>query len=130
MKRIAHILPLVFASVLPFLLAAPSAAVAQDSARSDQEKLGARLFNQSCVECHLKQQLGTTTYAPALSQDTLGGKADVIHDVISNGTPRMPGFKIQFAPAQIDAIVAYIKTIPAASAAPRTGKAGGAGEPD
>jgi mono/diheme cytochrome c family protein len=35
-----------------------------------------------------------------------------MRDVISNGTPRMPGFKHHFEPAQIEAIVAYLKTIP------------------
>ena len=110
----------------------PTTALAQDRARAEQEQLGERLVNQSCVVCHLQQQINTGTYAPALSKETLGGKADVMHDVISNGTPRMPGFRIQFAPQQIDAIVAYIKTIPApaSAAARRTGKAGGAGEPD
>jgi mono/diheme cytochrome c family protein len=33
--------------------------------------------------------------------------------VISNGTPRMPGFKFQFDQAQIVAIAAYLKTVPA-----------------
>jgi mono/diheme cytochrome c family protein len=120
--------PLILA--LPLLLLAARAAAAQDAALGDQEKLGERLFNQSCGVCHLKQQIGTTTYAPALSQATLGGKAAVMHDVISDGSPHMPAFKIQFAPAQIDAIVAYIKTIPIPAAAPRPGKANGPGEAD
>ena len=37
-------------------------------------------------------------------------------EVISNGTPRMPGFKYHFEPAQIEAIVAYLRTIPPPSA--------------
>lgn len=116
--------------LLVLIILAPQAAFAQDGALEAQQKLGERLLNQSCVVCHLKQQITGGTYAPALSKDTLGGKAATIHDVISNGTPRMPGFKIQFTPSQIDAIVAYIKTIPAPAAAPRNGQAGGAGEPD
>jgi len=36
-----------------------------------------------------------------------------MREVISNGTPRMPGFKHHFESPQIDAIVAYLKTIPA-----------------
>jgi mono/diheme cytochrome c family protein len=122
--------PFVFASALCLLLALAGVGVAQDSARGDQANLGSRLFNQSCSVCHLQQQLGTKTYAPALSQDTLGGKADAIHEIISNGTPNMPGFKIQFTPTQIDAIVAYIKTVPVAAVAPQTGKSHGPGEPD
>jgi mono/diheme cytochrome c family protein len=66
--------------------------------------------------------LGSGTYAPALSKDTLSGKTEVMHEVITNGTPRMPGFKYQFKPQQIDAIVAYIKTIAPTAALPRPQK--------
>jgi mono/diheme cytochrome c family protein len=128
MKRSTLVPLIVLASLPTFLFAIPQNAVAQDGASADHVKLGERLVNQSCVVCHMKQQITSGTYAPALSSDTLGGKPDVIREVISNGTPHMPGFKYQFAPAQIDAIVAYIKTIPAA--APQAGKPGGAGEPD
>jgi len=41
----------------------------------------------------------------------------VMREVISNGTPRMPGFKYHFEPDQIEAIVAYLKTVPAPAAA-------------
>ena len=62
--------------------------------------------------------------------NTLGGKADVIHETIANGTPRMPGFKYHFKPAEIDAIVAYIKTIAAPTDAPRPAKAGSSRDAD
>ena len=32
---------------------------------------------------------------------------------IAEGSPNMPGFKYHFTPAQIDAIVAYLKTVDA-----------------
>jgi mono/diheme cytochrome c family protein len=114
----------VTALFVPLVLAPTGGAFAQDRA------LGERLFDQSCVVCHKIPQLGATAYAPALSQDTLGGSAEAIHQVISDGTARMPGFKIQFTPTQIDAIVAYIKTIPAPPAVPTPAKAKGAGEAD
>src|SRR5271170_6716155 len=130
MKRTAQNPLFVFAFVLTVVLAVSKVAAAQGNARSDQEKLGERLFDQSCVVCHKIPQLGVTAYAPTLSLNTLGGNADAIHEVIGDGTSRMPGFKIQFAPAQIDAIVAYVKTIPAIPATPPPNKAKGAGEPD
>jgi len=105
------------AAALP-ILASATVAAAQDRA-ADQIKLGERLVNQSCVVCHFAPQITSGIYAPALSKDSLGGKADIMHEVIANGTPRMPGFKYQFKPQQIDAIVAYIKTLaPAFAAAP------------
>ena len=105
------------AAALPILASAMTAATAQDGA-ADQVKLGERLANQSCVVCHFAPQITSGTYAPALSKDSLDGKADVMREVIANGTPRMPGFKYQFKPQQIDAIVAYIKTLAPAPAAP------------
>jgi mono/diheme cytochrome c family protein len=109
------------AVALPILVAA-TAAAAQDGAAADQVQIGERLVNQSCVICHLAPQITSGTYAPTLSKDSLGGNAEVMHEVIANGTPRMPGFKYQFKPQQIDAIVAYIKTIPPAPAAPQPRK--------
>src|SRR5829696_4363736 len=47
----------------------------------------------------------------------LGRQADVMREVISNGTPRMPGFKHHFERGEIDAIVAYLRTVPAPQAA-------------
>ena len=78
----------------------------------DKELLGMRLFNQSCRVCHTKPQMTSPLYGPELSQNSLGGQEAVMREVISNGTPRMPGFKYHFEPAQIEAIVAYLKTIP------------------
>ena len=54
----------------------------------------------------------SATYGPPLSRASLGGQDDVMREVIANGTPRMPGFKYHFEPTQIEAIVAFLKTIP------------------
>ncbi len=110
----------------------PTAALAQPADKSAEQTLGMRLFNQSCRVCHTKPQIISPQYAPALSMNTLGGKAELITEVISNGTPRMPGFKYQFKPEQIAAIAAYIKTIPvpAAAAAPASGKSNASRDAD
>ena len=109
------------------LAAWPLSATAQ---QAGGQELGMRLSNQSCRVCHTKPQLTSPQYAPVLSMSTLGGKADVIREVIGNGTPRMPGFKYHFKPAEIDAIVAYIQTIPAPAAAGATKKVKDTGEAD
>jgi len=80
----------------------------------DKEQLGWRLYEQSCSVCHTKPNLVSNLFGPALSRETLGGRAELVREVISNGTPRMPGFKHNFAPAEIDAIVAYLQTLPPA----------------
>ncbi len=107
------------AAVLLFALAAwPLAASAQPAGPqlNDKELLGMRLFNQSCRVCHTKPQaISPAQYGPVLSKMSLGGQEDVMREFISNGTPRMPGFKYSYDPAQIDAIVAYLKTVPTAT---------------
>ena len=104
-------------SVLAMLAVWPYAVLAQPGAANaplnDKQLLGMRLFNQSCRVCHTKPQLTSPLYGPALSRQSLGGQEGVMREVIGNGTPRMPGFRHQFEPPQIDAIVAYLKTIPA-----------------
>jgi len=117
------------ATALPGLFVCIATAAAQGDAAGDQVKLGERLVNQSCVVCHFAPQITSGSYAPALSKDTLGGNAEIMHQFIADGSPRMPGFKYQFKPQQIDAIVAYIKTIaPAPAGAPprKTRSDGGA----
>ena len=78
-----------------------------------QQREGWLLTLQYCALCHTRTNLhSTTTIGPILSRDSAGGRDDVLRQVIADGTPNMPGFKHQFEPAQIDAIVAYLKTVP------------------
>jgi mono/diheme cytochrome c family protein len=101
------------------LLALSQGAFAQGAdtgALNDTQKLGQRLFYQSCVVCHTKPQITSGQYGPVLSKNTLNGQEDALREFISQGTARMPGFKFQFEPRQIDAIVAYLKTVPAPAA--------------
>lgn len=79
---------------------------------SDQQKLGRRLFEQSCGVCHTRPTLVSGMYGPELSSLNLGGRDDLLRTFISNGTARMPGFKYTYDPEQIAAIAAYIKTLP------------------
>ena len=95
-------------------LCASAQPAATQASLNDKELTGMRLFNQSCRVCHTKPQLSSPLYGPALSRQSLNGQDDVMREVIGTGTPRMPGFKLHFQPAQIDAIVAYLKTVPPA----------------
>jgi mono/diheme cytochrome c family protein len=106
------------AAVLVFVLATgPQAVPAQQPGPDDgldpTQKLGRQVFAQSCGVCHLPPAINARTFGPALSKDTAGGSDDVIRGVISEGTPRMPGFKHYLQRAEIDAIIAYLKTVPA-----------------
>jgi mono/diheme cytochrome c family protein len=106
------------------VVASASAAFAQaspDASFSDAQKLGLRLFSQSCGVCHTPVQQRARQYAPSLSRETLGGDEELMREYISNGTPRMPGFRFNFEPEQIAAIAQYIKTVPP-QAAPAAAK--------
>ena len=73
---------------------------------------GRELYEQSCGVCHTKPLITSGRFGPALSRENLGGQADVMAEVISNGIPqRMPGFKHHLNPTQIRAIVAYVQTL-------------------
>ena len=114
MRSVVAMLPLLLATCFDGAGAQP----AGNQALDDKQLLGMRLFNQSCRVCHTKPQLTSPLYGPELSQNSAGGQETVMRDVISNGTPRMPGFKYHFEPAQIEAIVAYLKTIPTPASTP------------
>src|SRR5215831_9004998 len=97
------------------LIAWPHVAAAQQAepTLTDKELAGRNLFAQHCVVCHVKIQLAAGgQYGPVLSKDSLGGITEVMREFIAGGTPNMPGFKYMFKPEQIDAIVAYVKTLP------------------
>jgi mono/diheme cytochrome c family protein len=114
MKRLEW-MALALLALGPQVVSVSAQPAATQASLNDKELIGMRLFNQSCRVCHTKPQLSSPLYGPALSRQSLGGQDDVMREVISNGTPRMPGFKHYFQPQQIDAIVAYLKTIPAPS---------------
>jgi mono/diheme cytochrome c family protein len=99
------------------LLLAPSTASAQQAvphdALNDTQKLGRQVFAQSCGVCHLPPAINARTYGPLLSKETAGGSDEVIRGLISEGTPRMPAFKHYLDRAEMDAIIAYLKAVPA-----------------
>jgi mono/diheme cytochrome c family protein len=104
----------VFAAAV--ITASASGAFAQgaspDAAFNGAQREGLRLFSQSCGVCHALIQQRTKQFGPVLSRETLGGDEEAMRDYIGQGTPRMPGFRFNFEPDQINAIVQYIKTIP------------------
>ena len=101
------------ASVIVAAMAATGAAAQQPADNlNDQQQLGRSLFVQSCGVCHLKPQLTAPQYAPVLSMQSASGNEAGMRQVITNGTPRMPGFKYQFSETQIAAIASYLKTVP------------------
>jgi mono/diheme cytochrome c family protein len=106
-----------------FPLAAGAQQASADKQLNEAQKLGHRVFEQRCGICHEQARAGFQTYAPILYKDQVNGSEDAIKEIIRNGSAKMPGFKLGLQPAEIDAIVEYLKTVskPAKSAQPATG---------
>ena len=98
-------------STLVLALAAATAH-AQQSTLNETQQLGRQVFAQSCGICHLQPSLGVKTYGPSLNKATAAGSDEVMRAFIVNGTDRMPAFKYYLKPAEIDAIIAYVRTVP------------------
>jgi mono/diheme cytochrome c family protein len=95
-----------------FLLASGPAAHAQDEGLSDTQREGRRLFSQNCTICHLTPEKGANTYGPLLHKASAGGNDDLMRAFIVNGTQRMPAFKFHLGEAEINAVIAYLRTRP------------------
>jgi mono/diheme cytochrome c family protein len=116
------------------LAGVPGAAFAQYAGTNgdlnDTQRAGKLLFAQHCGVCHAKPTITTKQFGPVLYKATVDGKESAAREFIKAGTPRMPGFRHFFKDEQIDAIVAFLKTLPEpeheapAGEAPRRGAGG------
>jgi mono/diheme cytochrome c family protein len=103
-----------------FTLAAGSGAgqtQSKDEKASDtltaQQRLGRQSVAQYCSVCHLPAGPGAKTWGPALNKSTLPDDDETIRQNILEGNSRMPGFKYFLQSAQVDAIIGYLRTVPA-----------------
>jgi mono/diheme cytochrome c family protein len=111
-------------AVLCLLLAGPPVAFAQQTrdGLTEQQRLGRQVMAQSCGVCHLPPARNARLYGPALHKGSAGGDDAVMRKYITEGTPRMPAFKYFLQPADIDAIVAYVRTLPVPAASKEKGE--------
>jgi mono/diheme cytochrome c family protein len=78
-----------------------------------QQMHGRQVFAQSCGVCHLAPSMNAKTYGPPLNKTSAAGNDEVMRAFIVNGTDRMPAFKYYLKPAEIDAIIDYVRTVAA-----------------
>jgi mono/diheme cytochrome c family protein len=80
---------------------------------------GRRLYQQSCGVCHTKPTITAPLFGPQLSKTVVeGGREAQAKKQIADGSPNMPGFKYNYTPAQIDAVVEFLKLLPPPPPAP------------
>ena len=93
---------------------APTASV------SGEQREGLRLFQQNCSVCHIPGPRAERAYGPRLHKELVGDGAR-FRDTIMAGRPgTMPGFRYALEPAQVDAIVAYLRSVDSAPPSPES----------
>ena len=76
------------------------------------ERLGAFRFKQRCIVCHGRQMsLAPNTWGPILTKKNVDGREEAARRQIMEGSARMPAFKYALEPADVDAIVQYLKRV-------------------
>lgn len=98
--------------------AAPAYAQQAASDVNETQLLGRQIFAQSCGICHLQAVFNSKTYGPPLNRAAAGGSDELMRAYIVNGSERMPAFRHYLKPAEIDAIIAYVKTVPVPAVPP------------
>ena len=91
------------------ILAAPSAH------NAGHAKAGAVLFQKYCANCHNKEVGDTMPFGPPNLHGIFAKKPPAITpkevaDIIAHGKSVMPSFSNQLEPADIDNLIAYLKT--------------------
>lgn len=117
-------------SPLLLMLAVTAPAGAQQGDLTDVQLRGRQVFAQSCGICHLQPSLGVKTYGPSLNRNTTAGNDNAMRAFIVNGSDRMPAFKYYLKPTEIDAVIAYVRTVPAPAAPSKNAGKGKADEHD
>jgi mono/diheme cytochrome c family protein len=103
-----------------FVLGASGASAQQPSDNlNETQRHGRQLLAQSCGVCHLTPSLNARTYGPPLNKAAANGDDSIMREYILNGTPRMPAFKHYLKDNEIDAIIAYVRTVPTPAPAAR-----------
>ncbi len=87
------------------------------SAFAQDSPAGQSVFKAKCIMCHGVDGQGNTTMgrqvnaANLLSPDVKKLSAAEMKDVVTNGKGSMPTFSDQLSPDEIDAVVAYVRTM-------------------
>ena len=93
-----------------FLPSAFAQVPTSNSPLSEMEKTGRKLFLQRCEICHLSPN--GKTLGPLLDGKLVAKRGDAaVRKQIMNGSAGMPGFQYGLEPAEIDKIIAFLKTI-------------------
>src|SRR5262249_15977225 len=107
---------------LCFLIVCANYAFARQGADglNEQQRLGRQLVAQACGVCHLPPARHARTYGPLLNKAAGGGGDAVVGGYNLDGAPRMAAVKHFLRPTEIDAIIAYLRTVPVPAPSPES----------
>jgi mono/diheme cytochrome c family protein len=111
MVRHSSLVLFVFWAFVTTALSAQQPSPKSQAATSADMAEGRRLFHQKCSLCHLAPVKGEEPYGPRLSRNQVTRSEEGVRAIIRNGVGRMPGFQYTLQAGQIDAIVAFLKTL-------------------
>jgi streptogramin lyase/cytochrome c5 len=81
----------------------------------DPKQVGRAVFEQRCAVCHTRSGLPIKKpWGPVLSKDVVEGNEEFVRETILHGRPgSMPGFQYGLDRKEVDAVVEYLRTLPA-----------------
>jgi len=115
--RIAYLLLAVSGVIFPMTPAAQEAPARNRPGvpQTDQQRSGEALFIQNCTLCHVfsaqKKSIGVqaSTELVGLFRKATINEANVRQIILEGFPAKMPSFKYNFEPREIDDLVAYLK---------------------
>jgi cytochrome c6 len=99
------------------LLAGFLALAAAGSARAQQPTEGATIYAHTCAACHGARGTPAPAMAhamgiPDLAAATVTAATDSTwREIVLDGKAKMPAYKARLTPAQVEAVVAYLRTL-------------------
>ena len=98
----------------------PPPAATQGPAPSSADRAAMRgeaWFYQRCSLCHMGRIVKDDTYQPmaprltGVLKNATPQRDAAVREKVQQGSPRMPGFRYNFTPAEFEELMAYLKTL-------------------
>ena len=106
-------LSLVLSVAAALIIARSSNAQAAAAPPSPEAHAGEQIFTQKCIQCHALHQ-GQYSFGTNMEGEMKTPhhtSAAEIRAIIKDGKGKMPGFADKLAPAEIDDLLVYIRTL-------------------
>jgi cytochrome c6 len=112
--KLSFVVAVLFLGISVIALSPRTAMTTGLSAAGESQRSGAAVYSQTCARCHGADGRGKTAKGRAVGASDLTSSEwvpDTARDtrIVTRGKEAMPAFKGKLKPAEIDAVVAYIR---------------------